>query len=130
MKKQATLEVKTSITGKITQVMKRLSHSFWCPSYSKAFPITLQHCQSRYQWALYQQKISRLYLLSILHAKICVLLYKNNINCQNNGELFIQFACEFEYANKLLPDEGSQFLTGCDLENISFLDLKVNYIRK
>ena len=56
---------------------------------------------------------------------ICVLLYNNNnINHQNHGELFIRFACEFEYAKKLLPDEGSLLLSGCALMKIIFSDRK------
>ena len=29
-------------------------------------------------------------------------------------QAFIRFACEFGYPKKLLPDEGSQLINGCD----------------
>ena len=39
-------------------------------------------------------------------------------------QAFIRFACEFGYPKKLLPDEGSQLINGCDSMKINYTDVK------
>ena len=37
---------------------------------------------------------------------------------------FIRFACKVGYPKKLMPDEGSQLVKGCEVMKLKFYDIK------